>query len=182
MFTKAFVSLSPSKKIAYLAIFTAACVGINSISILVTPSITLSFNAAFGFLAGGILGPVGGFSVMFLGDLLGCFTNIFNIVVPNPLVCIASGLLGLIPGLIMTHVRGNFYLRGVLSFFLCLLVCSAGVNTFAIYIFYSSRSVSYWAYLLTRMPAFCIVMAVNCVIGVVLAKIINKVNGKFRIS
>ena len=73
MFTKAFVSLSAAKKIAYLAVFTAIAVAVNAFSIDVTPALKLSFTATVGCFVGAMFGPVGGFAVMFTGDLIGCF-------------------------------------------------------------------------------------------------------------
>ena len=82
MFTKAFVSLSAAKKIAYLAVFTAIAVAVNAFSIDVTPALKLSFTATVGFFVGAMFGPVGGFAVMFTGDLIGCFFS------GLPVVCI----------------------------------------------------------------------------------------------
>lgn len=179
MFTKAFVGFSAGKKIAYLAVFSAVMVLVNAFSLDVTPAFKISFTAAAAFLTGTLFGPVGGLAVCLVGDLLGCLVTGL---VPNPLILLASGLLGLIPGLIMTHVKGNFYAKAVLSFALCLLVCTAGVNTLAIYLYYSSRSVSFFSYMLSRLPAQGTVMAVNCVLGILLAKIINRMNLGFTIS
>ena len=180
MFTKAFVSLSAAKKIAYLAVFTAIAVAVNAFSIDVTPALKLSFTATVGFFVGAMFGPVGGFAVMFTGDLIGCF---FSGYAPNPLIGLATGFLGMIPGLIMTHVRGKFYVKAVLSFLLCLIVCTAGLNTFAIYLMSSSAgSVSYWSYMLTRLPVQIPVMAVNTILSILLAKLLNKTGTRFTIS
>ena len=80
-------------------------------------------------------------------------------------------------------MRGNFYVKAVLSFLLCLIVCTAGLNTFAIYLMSSSAgSVSYWSYMLTRLPVQIPVMAVNTILSILLAKLLNKTGTRFTIS
>ena len=179
MFTKTFVKLSSGKKIAYLAVFAAVMVLVNAFSLDITPSFKISFTAAAAFLTGAMFGPVGGFSVCFIGDLLGCLVAGQ---VPNPLILLASGMLGFIPGVVMTHIKGNFYAKSILSFAFCLLVCTAGINTAAIYFYYSSRSVSYVSYMLARLPMQSVVMLVNCVAGIVLAKLLDRTRFGFKIS
>ena len=177
MFTKTFVSLSAAKKIAYLAVFTAIAVAVNAFSVDLTPALKLSFTATVGFFAGAMFGPIGGFAVMFTGDLIGCF---FSGYAPNPLIGLATGLLGLIPGLITMHVRGRLAMKILLSYVICLIVCTAGLNTFAIYLMTSS-SVSYWSYMLTRLPVQVPVMAVNAVVSFLLAKLVNRAGTRFTI-
>lgn len=179
MFTKAFVKLSSGKKIAYLAVFSAVMVLVNAFSLDITVSFKISFTAAAAFLTGVMFGPVGGLTVCLVGDVLGC---LIAGQVPNPLILLASGMLGLIPGIVMTHIKGNFYLKAVLSFALCLLICTAGINTAAIYFYYSSRSVSYISYMLSRLPMQSIVMLVNCVVGIILAKVLDRTGIGFKIS
>ena len=179
MFTKTFIGLSSGKKIAYLAVFSAVMVLVNAFSLDVSPSFKISFTAAAAFITGAMFGPVGGFSVCFVGDLIGC---LIAGQAPNPLIMLATGMLGLIPGCIMTYIKGFFYLKAILSFALCLLICTAGINTFAIYFYYSSRSVSYFSYMFSRLPMQRAVMAVNCAAGIVLAKVLNRTKIGFKIS
>lgn len=179
MFTKTFVKLSSGKKIAYLAVFTAVMVLVNTFSIDVTTAFKISFSAAAAFLTGALFGPVGGFAVCIVGDVLGC---LIVGMVPNPLIALATGMLGLIPGVIMTYVKGNFYWKTLISFVLCLIICTAGINTLATYLFYSSRSVSYFAYMWSRLPIQSAVMAVNCVLAILLAKLLNGLKLDFKIS
>ncbi|MFQ7036358.1 MAG: ECF transporter S component [Candidatus Borkfalkia sp.] len=176
MFTKTFIGLSSGKKIAYLAVFSAVMVLVNAFSWI---TLVHSFTAAAAFITGAMFGPVGGFSVCFVGDLIGC---LIAGQAPNPLIMLATGMLGLIPGCIMTYIKGFFYLKAILSFALCLLICTAGINTFAIYFYYSSRSVSYFSYMFSRLPMQSAVMAVNCAAGIVLAKVLNRTKIGFKIS
>ena len=79
-------------------------------------------------------------------------------------------------------MRGKVWIKTIVSFLLCLLVCTAGLNTFATYIYYSSQSVSYWAYMLARLPLQCVVAAANCALSLFLARVINRTRGPFKIS
>lgn len=179
MFSKTFRSFSAGKQIAYLAVFVAISVVVDMIGIDISASQKFSFTATANFLAGSMFGPVGGFAVACIGDLVGCFVKGYA---PNPFIMLAAGLFGLIPGIIMTHMRGNVYAKAAISFLLCLLVCTVGINTYATYFFYSSRSVSYWAYMLSRLPFQCIVSAVNCVLSMFLIRAINRAKGRFWIK
>ena len=93
MFTKTFIGLSSGKKIAYLAVFSAVMVLVNAFSLDVSPSFKISFTAAAAFITGAMFGPVGGFSVCFVGDMIGC---LIAGQAPNPLIMLATGMLGLI--------------------------------------------------------------------------------------
>lgn len=179
MFTKAFVSLSSAKKIAYLAMFAAISVIIDSVGIDLSPSQKLSFTSTVNFLAGAMFGPVGGLTVACIGDVLGCLIKGYA---PNLFITLAAGLFGLIPGIVMMYMRGKVWLKTIVSFLLCVLICTAGINTFATYFFYSSQSVSYWAYMLARLPMQCGIAAANCALSLLLVKLINRTGGKFRIS
>ncbi len=179
MFSKAFGSLSAAKKIAYLAMFAAISVVVDSIGIDLSASQKLSFTTTVNFLAGGMFGPVGGLTVAVIGDILGCLIKGYA---PNILITLSAGLFGLIPGLVMTYMRGKVWIKTIVSFLLCLLVCTAGLNTFATYIYYSSQSVSYWAYMLARLPLQCVVAAANCALSLFLARVINRTRGPFKIS
>lgn len=179
MFTKTFIGLSSGKKIAYLAVFSAVMVVVNAFSLDIPPSLKISFTACAAFLTGAMFGPLGGFTIGCIGDVLGCLVIGQT---PHPLIMIASGMLGLIPGIIITYCKGNFYVKSIVCFLLCFLVCTAGLNTFAIWFFFTKRSVSFFAYMLTRFPMQSAVMAINCALGIVLAKILNRTNIPFKIS
>lgn len=178
MFTKAFVALSSGKKIAYLAVFAAIAVAVNAISLDIPPVLKLSFTATAGFFAGGLFGPIGGFTVMFVGDLIGC---LFSGYAPNPVIGLGTAMLGLIPGLVMTHVRANLYLKAALSFVLCFAVCTLGLNTLGLYLM-AARSVSYFSYMLARLPLQSIVMAVNAAVSMLIAGALKKTGCRFKIS
>ena len=178
MFTKTFVSLSAAKKIAYLAVFTAIAVVINAVSIDLTAALKLSFTATVGFFSGALFGPVGGFTVMLVGDTVGCFIAGYA---PNPLISLGTGMLGLIPGLVMTYMRGNMIVKTLISFLLCFLTTTAFLNTLGVYLM-AARDVSFWSYMLIRLPVQVPVMAVNAVLSVGLAKLVNRSNLRFTIS
>lgn len=179
MFTKTFIRLSAGKKIAYLAIFTAVMVLVNALSIDVTTEFKLSFTATAAFYVGSIFGGVGGFAVCAIGDVIGCFISGYP---PNPLILIGTGCFGLIPGIIMTYFKCNFYVKTIISFMLCLLVCTAGFNTLGIYFYYSSKSVPFFTYMLARLPVQVPVMVINCILSMFLVKCLNKTSIPFKVS
>ena len=178
LFTKTFIDLPAAKKIAYLAVFTAIAVAVNAISIDISPVFKLTFTYVVGFLSGSLFGPIGGFAVMFLGDAVGGFIAGF---VPNPIIGIGTGLIGLIPGAIVPYIKCNFVVRLVLSFFLCALICTLGINAYGTYMFVASKYSSYWVYLATRLPQLAVVF-VNAFLSYFAVKLLNRSGIHFKIS
>ncbi|MDR2047339.1 MAG: folate family ECF transporter S component [Clostridiales bacterium] len=164
-------------RLAYTAVFIALSATMN-IAAITGPSNSVSFTYFVNFFAGMLLGPVSGFSVGFLGDLLGC------IVSPKGpyiiLIGISSGLLGLIPGLIMnlkvlTRLGERFgggrrFIKAaqiLVSMALSALICTAGLNTLATFLIYSKaeHTFSNWiAYMSVRVPSQLPIVAANTLI------------------
>ncbi len=179
LFTKTFMALSAAKKIAYLAVFAAIAVAVNAISIDVTPSFKLSLTATVGFLAGSLFGPVGGFSVMFIGDIIGGFLAGY---VPNPVITIGTSFLGLIPGIIVPYCKWNIGIKIILCFVLCGLISTMGINAYGTYLFVASKYTSYWAYLvIARVPQLAVTLA-NAVFSYIAVKLLNRSGTRFTIE
>ncbi len=179
MFTKSFMSLTAAKKIAYLAVFTAIAVVINAVSIDVTPSFKLSFTATVGFIGGSFFGPVGGFAVMLIGDVIGGFLAGF---VPNPIITLGTCMFGLIPGIIVPYCKWNLGIKVVVCFVLCGLVSTMGLNAYGRYLFVGNKYTSYWAYLLiARVPQLAVTFA-NAFFSYLAAKLLNRSGIRFKIS
>ena len=178
MFTKTFMGLPAAKKIAYLAVFTAIAVAVNAVSVDVTPVFKLTFTYTVGFLSGCLFGPVGGFAVMFLGDAVGGFIAGF---VPNPIIGVGTGLLGLIPGAVVPYLKCSFVVRLILSFALCAVLCTMGINAYGTFLFVASKYTSYWAYLVTRLPQLAVAL-VNAFLSYFAVKLLNRSGIRFKIS
>lgn len=149
-----------TKRIAYTAVLTALATVFNIITFFPVRYCSLSFTAIPCFIAGVVLGPISGFAVGFLGDLLG------HLIMPQgaymPLIGISSGLFGLIPGLIFLLFNGKDYLKIGISFLLCLVICTVFLNTYNLWLVYSKGTKSFWTYLELRLPFQILVSAVNC--------------------
>lgn len=155
----------PTKKLAYVAVLTAIAIVLNifSFDIGLPYSLKLSFVALPCFIAGAFLGPIYGFSVGFLGDFLGFLIRPFGNYIP--LIGVATGLLGLLPGLIFRFTKLNDNIKIALSFVLSLIICTAGVNTFALWHYFSGHSKTFWAYLVLRLPFQSIIMVINATLA-----------------
>ena len=159
-----------TKFITYTAVFTALAVianmfviplggGGNFISLVYIPC----------FFAGIYLGPLTGFAVGAVADILGC------IIAPKgawlPLITVASGLLGVIPGLVFKYFKiKSDTVKLLVSIYLCLLICTCGLNTLATYLAYS-KGKTFAAYLAVRVPVQLLVAAINFVIIGALQKV-----------
>lgn len=154
-------TLSPTAKLTYAAVLTALAVVCNTFTIFLASSISLSFVYVPCFLAGIILGPFWGFAVGLLGDVLGAIIHPLGPYLP--LIGLASALIGGIPGAVFRWGKGNDYFKLILSFVLVFAICTAGLNTYALYAAYSKGG-SFWAYLSVRLPWQILVIAVNFII------------------
>ena len=152
-----------TKFITFLAAFTALATvanifviplngGGNYISLLYIPC----------FFAGIFLGPVFGFVVGALSDVIGMLIHPLGPWLP--LITLASGLLGFIPGMVFKYMKNkNTTMKLFLSLVLCLVVCTCGLNTLATYLAYSKGS-TFWAYLGVRLPLQIPVAIINFIV------------------
>jgi len=154
--------LSETQKIVYIAMLTAISTVLNYFTFYPASYIAVSFTATVCFVAGITLGANAGFAVGFIGDLIGAI--IFPAGPYNPLIGLASGLMGFIPGIIFQYFKGNLYLKTVISAVLCLLICTSGINTFALWLMYGLGKKTFWAYLIVRLPWQALIATANCVL------------------
>lgn len=169
------MSLTQTQKIAYTAVFTAMTVIFNIFTIDTgLKYFMITLVAVPCFLAGIIVGPYYAFAMGFLADLIGALIHPLDPYLP--LVGLASGLLGFIPGMIFKYLKGNAYLKTVLSFLLCLVICTAGINTYALYLAYS-KGQTFIAYLAVRIPFQSLVSVINLTITILIARAFSHING-----
>lgn len=163
-----------TKKLVYTATLTAIATIFNIFVFYPAKYFAVSFVALPCFIAGAFLGPVHGFGVGILGDLLGCIIH------PQgpylPLIGIASGLLGFIPGIVFQYFKmGNFLkVKVALSYILTLIICTSGLNTFALWQVFNKDGKSFFAYLALRLPFQVIVSFVNGILSYALMITLEK--------
>jgi ECF transporter S component (folate family) len=163
------ILLQSSHFIARVALLTAICVVTNTLDLtLGGNSQRISFIYVPCFMAGIMLGPLGGALVGFLGDFLGAL--IFPKGAYMILIGVASMLTGVIPGIVFKFKGGNTTFKLILSFLLCLVVCTAGLNTYAVWSAFI-KSMGFFQYLLTRLPIQVINLFINCIIMLALYKV-----------
>lgn len=164
--------LNKTLKLTYIAVLSALCIIPNVFSIQLSGSNYLSFTYIPTFLAGIYFGPIAGGAVGLIGDIVGFLIRPTG---PsyNPIIALSSTMLGVIPGLVWmatkrTRLHPNVKL--VISLVVTSIVITSGLNTFATWLFYSTQSKTFWAYLLTRLPFQLIMVVVN---GVILAILLS---------
>lgn len=160
-----------AKYITYLATFTALATLANCFTIPFgggTNFISLVYIPCF--LAGIFLGPIAGFAVGAIGDLLGILIMPFG---PwMPLITLASGLLGFIPGIVFKFVKTKYtMLKLLVSIVLCLLICTAGLNTLGTFLLYAVGKKTFFVYLGARFPVQCLMATINFVVIGALLKV-----------
>lgn len=171
------VFIMSTKRITMIAMFAAISVALNMLTIITgVKYFAISFTYIPAFVAGAFMGPVSGFLVAFLGDLIAGFIRPLGPY--NPIIGIASGLLGLIPGVVFKLLKTNDYVKLALSALLCLVICTAGLNTLALYLMFGAGK-TYWGYLSVRLPFQLAVLAINLAAMIIIWKPLRMVERKF---
>ena len=158
---------SPTKRITYLATFTALSFVLkmlsNALSAALPPSLKISFSYLGWYLSAAVLGPLGGGCVALVTDVLG------QLVLPqggsvNPVIAAGNFSSSLVFGLIFKYMPvKSDSLRSVIAVSASAIVGTLGINSLGLYLYYYS-SMPYLAYMLTfRLPQLIPVL-VNTVI------------------
>ncbi len=166
------LKLTETQRICHIAVFTAICVAVNVFSFSPSSSITVSLLATVCTLAGFLYGPKDAFIIGFTGDLIGAIICPFGSY--NPLIGLASGLMGMIPAMVFSR-SGNVYMKVAVSTLLTLGICTCGLNTFGLWLFYGLGKKTFYAYLFARLPFQIIVALGNAVLSAVLIRLLVKI-------
>lgn len=158
-----------AKILAYTALLTAisAVCNIYTVYFGAGTSLAVSFTYIPNFFAGAFLGPLPGFICGLFGDLIGCWIAPKGDI--NPIILLASGLLGFIPGVVFKLFRKEGevthpLIASVISLVAVLAICTV-LNTIGLYLFYFKgigRTLE--AVFVLRMPKQVLVWLVNAVI------------------
>ncbi len=175
-------SLFSTKKIALMGILTALSIVVNVFAIQITPSNAINFVHTITLIAGLTLGPYLAFVVGFLGSCIGFFISPMGAY--NVLFDISAGLSGFIFGFAFVLYRKlvknknifTLVISIVIAFILVTTICTAGINTVACYILYSSGTKTFFVYLWGRLPFQLINTLVNCVVSSILVLALNKIS------
>ncbi len=171
-------NLTKTQKIANIAMLAALSVAVNVLQIP-TPMAQFSLVATVCFVAGVLLGPVEGFAVAFIGDLIA------GIVAPlgvySPIIGIGTSLFGLVPGIIFSFCKGKVWLKAVVAYLITFVLTSVLLNTIGLSLIYPKYYVLAERVLL--LPVTLLFHALNCFISVLLIKTFKRVlpKGKFVI-
>lgn len=161
--------LSNTQKIAYTAILSSLCFIFNAFTIPVSSLLQISFIASVGFVAGYILGPGLGFVSAFVGDLLCAI--VFPLGPYSPIINVGTALWGYIPGMLFALGKGSDTFKIILSFILGFILNSFFVNTVGLTLMYGTP----FNELLLLLPIKLLVVTINLLISLGLAKVLKRV-------
>ncbi len=137
LFSPLMLKASTTKKIAYLGVMTALCVVINSLEFKFS-DVQFSLTIFISVLMGILLGSIGGFSVCFVGDVIGYLINSMGYVYMI-WVGLATALTAFIAGLIFYGVKltfkGNVFFKLALITILSFIICTVGINSTGFYFY-----------------------------------------------
>lgn len=171
-----------TKKLALAGILTALSVVVNLFQIpLFSNSNQLNFVHTISALSGLSLGPFYAFIVGFLGSCIGFFIS--PVGAYNVLFDISAGLSGLIFGfafliyrkLVKNKSALKLIITTVIAYIVVTVVCTAGINTVACYVLYSSGTKSFFVYLFGRLPLQLVTTLVNAIISSILILTLDKI-------
>lgn len=166
-------SLSNTQKIVYVAVLTALCTVVNCFTWYPVSYIAISFVPTITFVAGYLLGSKLGFAVGFIGDLIGAI--VYPSGAYNPIIGLANGFMGFIPGVIFERSTRNAYLLTAISAVTSLIICTSGLNTFGLWLMFGMGKKSFFVYLWARLPFQLAVAAGNAALCCLLVKIMPRI-------
>ena len=162
-------NLTSTQELAYLSILSALSVVVNILQIPF-PLVQLSFVATICYVAGILLGPIDGFIVGFIGDLIA------GIIAPlgpySPIIGIGTAMLGFVPGVIQCYLKKNDIVTGIISYSITFILTSVIINTIGLCLLYTYYVLAEKAILLPLNLLFHIF---NCIISVLLIKTFKRV-------
>lgn len=159
-----------TKKITLMGLFVSLLVIANILTIqIIPPYFVLSFVLTLSFFVGYYLGSIEGAIICFLGDFIGCIIHPlgpFNI-----LVNLSCCMMGFIFGF---NKNKTNILKIILTFFIVTLICTCGLNTLGLWLFYGIGKKTFFAYLWVRLPWQLINSIINCIISIGIYKILKR--------
>lgn len=170
--------LTSTQKIVYTAVLSALCFLANLLTVKINDLWQVSLVATFGFISGYLLGSGLGFVCSFLGDFICAIvapTGVFS-----PVLCLGTGLMGFIPGLIFERFKVNDYLKLIISYISVFILSSIFVNTLGLVLLYGFPIETY----IVRIPTSLLTIVVNCVISITFIPLFPRIlpKGKFFIE
>ena len=149
LFSQTLLKLSPTKRVAYIAVMSAFTVAANMFFEVKFMDVQFSFTIAVSALTGVILGPLAGFAACFLGDLVGFLYNSAGYAY-YPWIGISMGLVAVIFSLCLRlPFQGKIPLKIAIASLLTFVICTVGINTTSFYFLYAK--VGYFTYLFARL-------------------------------
>ncbi len=171
--------MNKTQKLCATAMLVALSVVANAFSIQLSGSNYLSFTYVPSFVSAIYLGIIPAAAVGFLGDLIAGF--LFPKGAYNILIGLASTLIAVIPAILYKFFPKHRRLNLCLALLLCTIVCTSGLNTYAMWLMYGAKNGdTFWVYLGGRLPFQLLNTVANGIIVGVLqeSRVIDRLFGK----
>ena len=170
-------NLTSTQKLTYMSMLSALSVAVNVLQIS-TPFAQLSFVATICFVAGVLLGPVEGMAVAFIGDLIAAIIAPMGIY--SPVIGLATGLFGLVPGVLFAYFKGKVWVKGIISFVTTFILSSVLLNTIGLSLIYPNAYVL--AERVALLPFTLVFHTINCVLSILTINFLKRILQKQKFA
>ena len=155
LFSELLIRKNTTHKIAYIAVFVALSIVVNSIGSIPLGFVQFSLTLFLSSLTGIIVGPLFGFGVCFLGDTLGYFIGGGGGGGWTPWIGISMGVAATLSAVILYGIpfKGKVWLYFKL-FLVCiatLFICTYAINTTIAYHYWNTKGLGYKEFVIARM-------------------------------
>lgn len=130
----------------------------------------VSFVVFSCFIAGILLGPLLGFTVGGLADLLGCIALGYP---PNIYILLGSACWGLFAGLAYRHLNLPKMFKIILGGIVAFIICSVLLNSYGMYS-YTSGGNTLYAFIIARLPVQFTNFAVNLLFTILVVDMLER--------
>lgn len=168
-------NLSVTMRLTYAATLAAICVSLKILGQFITISASLKISLIYTgwMLAGLMLDPLSAASVGFVSDILGFM------IVPtgsglNPFITMGNTLFPMIISLSIRFLPiKNKVVTLSIGTALSLLICTIGINSTALYIYYFSSAMDFLTFLVTQRAVQVLVVGINLALTTALLPAVN---------
>lgn len=173
------LKLKSTLKITVYALLIALC-SIGNALLIGTGDWQISFMQTTAFISGFFFGPLGGFAITFLGDLIQCIIRPAGIY--DPVIALATALWGFFFGLLFNYFKGKPAVKLAAAYSVGFIVCSVALNTVARYYlytkFFAADYPTAWAYFIYKLPMAVVGILLNFTVCLLLYKPLEKIKSQ----
>lgn len=179
LFSELLIGKNTTHKIAYIAIFVALNVVVNTVGSIPLGFVQFSLTLFLSSLTGIMVGPLFGFSICFIGDTLGYFIGGGGGGSWTPWVGISMGIAAVLSATIIHLIpfkgKNWLYLKLFLICVATFFICTYAIGTPVAYYYWNMRGLGYKEFVIARISVQVWNNLINSLLLFVSVPLLNRI-------